>query len=85
MKEKYIINARDGLKHSLERIGEEDSKQYRLISQFSVRVGIIDDDPDSYSFIDPSGGPFITPGYEIDKNKVKSIKRGDIGFIIEFE
>lgn len=85
MEKQYILNARGGLKHSLERIGRKGSKKYKLICQLNVRVGIIEDDPDSYSFIDPSGGPFITPGFEVDGHKVKSIRKGEEGFIVEFE
>ena len=45
----------------------------------------MDGDPDAYSFVDPSGGPFMQKGTVIDGNVIKSISRGEEGVIIEFE
>lgn len=69
----------------LNRIGDETSKKYLLQVNFNYRAGIIEGDPDTYSFVDPSGGPFMQKGTEIDGNIIKSISRGKEGVIIEFE
>lgn len=83
MKEiEILLNSRYGLDNRLIREGNESSNRYKLDTEFSYRCGIIENNPDEYSFIDPSGGPFIVPGYEINGHKVKSIYKGGI---IEFE
>lgn len=82
MKSEIKLNSRDGDSNKLVRIGEEDSLKYKLESKFYYRAGIIEDNPDEYSFIDPSGGPFITVGSKIDGHVVKAIYKGGI---IEFE
>ena len=69
----------------LNRIGDETSRRYSLQAQFNYRVGLVDGDPDAYSFVDPSGGPFMQKGTVIDGNVIKSISRGEEGVIIEFE
>lgn len=69
----------------LNRIGDETSRRYSLQTQFNYRVGLVDEDPDAYSFVDPSGGPFMQKGTVIDGNVIKSISRGEEGVIIEFE
>jgi len=42
-------------------------------------------DADNLGFVDPSGGPFISIGYEIEGHKVKQIsaKDGQIFFEVE--
>lgn len=86
MKKQIKLNSRYGSRNYLNRIGEEDSKRYLLKAEYNYRVGIIEDNPNEYSFVDPSGGPFfISKGSDIDGYKVKSISRGDGGVIIEFE
>lgn len=82
MKERFELTSRYGDKHILERIGDETSTKYQLHTKFSYRCGITEDTPDMYTFIDPSGGPFITLGYDIEGHKVKAIHSGAI---IEFE
>lgn len=83
MKEVEIkLNSRYGLDNRLIREGDESSNRYKLDTKFSCRYGIIEDNPNEYSFVDPSGGPFMVPGYEINGHKIKSIYRGGI---IEFE
>lgn len=83
MKEiEFQLNSRGGIDNRLIREGDESSNRYKLDTKFTCRCGIIEDNPDKYSFIDPSGGPFIVPGYEIGGYKVKAIHRGGI---IEFE
>ena len=70
----------------LNRIGDETSRRYSLQTQFNYGVGLVDGDPDAYSFVDPSGGPFMQKGTVIDGNVIKSISRGEEGkVIIDFE
>lgn len=86
MKEKIKLQSRyieD--KNYLNRIGDETSKRYLLQTEYSYRVGLVEEDSSTYSFVDPSGGPFISKGTIIDNNTVKSILKGDEGVIIEFE
>ena len=86
MKEKIKLQSRyieD--KNYLNRIGDETSKRYLLQTEYNYRVGLVEGDSSTYSFVDPSGGPFISKGTIIDNNKVKSILIGDEGVIIEFE
>ena len=72
-------------KNYLNRIGDETSRRYSLQTQFVYRVGLVDGDTNAYSFVDPSGGPFMQKGTVIDGNVIKSILRGEEGVIIEFE
>ena len=86
MKEKIKLQSRyieD--KNYLNRIGDETSKRYLLQTEYNYRVGLVEVDSSTYSFVDPSGGPFISKGTIIDNNTVKSILKGDEGVIIEFE
>ena len=86
MKEKIKLQSRyieD--KNYLNRIGDETSKRYLLQTEYDYRVGLVEGDSNTYSFVDPSGGPFISKGTIIDNNTVKSILKGDEGVIIEFE
>ena len=86
MKEKIKLQSRyieD--KNYLNRIGDETSKRYLLQTEYRYRVGLVEGDSSTYSFVDPSGGPFISKGTIIDNNTVKSILKGDEGVIIEFE
>lgn len=86
MKEKIKLQSRyieD--KNYLNRIGDETSKRYLLQTEYSYRVGLVEGDSSTYSFVDPLGGPFISKGTIIDNNIVKSILKGDEGVIIEFE
>lgn len=69
----------------LERVGDESSKRYILHTQYAFRIGFKEDAPDEYTFIDPSGGPFISIGSTVEGNTVKSIVKEDVGFVIEFE
>lgn len=63
---------------------DDSSKKYLLKSDYAISVGI-DKDSESYSFVDPSGGPFIQVGTVIEDMTVKSIKQSDKGILIEFE
>ena len=86
MKEKIKLQSRyieD--KNYLNRIGDETSKRYLLQTEYSYRVGLVEGDSSTYSFVDPSGGPFISKGTIIDNNTVKSILKGDEGVIVECE
>lgn len=83
MKEVIKLNSRYRENNRLIRIGDETSLRYQLETELNTwRYGIIEDNTDEYSFIDPSGGPFITKGTEIDEHIVKTIHKGGI---IEFE
>lgn len=83
MKPEIKLYNRYGEDTKLVRIGDEDSLKFELKTECEHwRVGLIEDNPDEYSFIDPSGGPFITVGGEIEGHTVKSIHKGGI---IEFE
>lgn len=83
MKEVIKLNSRYKENNRLVRIGDNSSLKYQLITELDTwRCGIIEDNPDEYSFIDPSGGPFITKGTEIEGHTVKTIHKGGI---IEFE
>ena len=86
MKEKIKLQSRyieD--KNYLNRIGDETSKRYLLQTEYDYRVGLVEGDSSTYSFVDPSGGPFISKGTIIDNNTVKSILKGDEAVSIEFE
>ena len=86
MKEKIKLQSRyieD--KNYLNRIGDETSKRYLLQTEYSYRVGLVDGDPDAYSFVDPSGGPFMQKGTVIDGNVIKSISGSKGEIIVEFE
>ena len=72
-------------KNYLNRIGDETSRRYSLQTQFDYRVGLVDGDPDAYSFVDPSGGPFMQKGTVIDGCVIKSISREGKDVIINFE
>ena len=86
MKEKIKLQSRYREDENyLNRIGDETSRRYSLQTQVNYRVGLVDGDPDAYSFVDPSGGPFMQKGTVIDGNVIKSISRGEEGVIIEFE
>ena len=67
----------------LEKIGDPSSKKYLLHAGEWTRFGKTDD-PKVYSFVDPSGGPFIQKGTIIEGMTVDSITQGDKGTIIEF-
>lgn len=75
MKEERIIlrNNRGNIKPYLERIGDESSLQYKLQSPFYYRVGFDSDNPDKCTFIDPSGGPFISLDSTIEGYQIESI------------
>lgn len=81
MKPEIQLNSRYGEDNRLVRVGGEDSLKYKLKTRYNYRAGIIEDNQDEYSFIDPSGGPFIAIGSEIDGHVVKAIHKGGI---IEF-
>lgn len=70
----------------LNRVGDANSKEYCLQTEFNYRLGTIKDDPNTYTFVDPPGGPFIEKGTDIDGNIVQSITRDKLGaIIIRFE
>lgn len=80
MKPEIQLNSRGGINNRLVRVGGEDSTEYELKTPFNYRVGFTRDK--NYPFIDPSGGPFMTIGSEIEGHKIKAIHEDAI---IEFE
>lgn len=77
------LHSRYNRKNKLIQVSD---KEYKLEVEIPyVRCGIIQEDKSKYSFVDPEGGPFITPGYEIEGNIVKEIKQTYNGIVIEFE
>lgn len=58
-----------------------EGNKYQLETQLSYRTGY-QDDVNQPTFIDPSGGPFMTVGTEINGRKIKALHPGAI---IEFE
>lgn len=73
MKSEIKLDSRYGEVNKLVRVGNENSLRYKLDTEFNVRVGVIKDNPSQYSFIDPSGGPFIEVGSKIEGHTVKAI------------
>lgn len=57
--------------------------KYKLICETYLRIGIINNNDDQYSFIDPSGGPMISIGSKLPVGTVKSIGRDSKNYIIE--
>lgn len=58
------------------------------VVDYGWRCGIIDDDRDNMSFIDPPGGPFIGIGYiipEINKKVIEISRDKNIGFILKVD
>lgn len=81
MKPEIQLNSRGGLDNRLVQVEGEPLK-FRLKTDYNYRAGLIDGNLENYSFIDPSGGPFITVGSEIEGHVVKAIHKGGI---VEFE
>lgn len=75
------LKSRGGIDNRLVQVDGEPLK-FKLKTEFNYRVGFKEDTDEEYSFIDPSGGPFITVGSEINGHIVKAIHKGGI---IEFE
>lgn len=51
-----------------------------------VRAGFNEGEEDTYKFVDPSGGPFVSKGYKFDDDHiVKRIFKHDKGIAIEME
>lgn len=53
--------------------------------RFGAKEGVESNGFDDFGFADPSGGPFISIGYEIDKRKVKRIYIKDNELYFEVE
>lgn len=67
----------------LEEIG---NAKYKLVHKSSyVRLGMIKETKDKYSFIDINGGPMISLKDKLSVGVVKSINRIDGDYIIEVE
>lgn len=61
--ETIILTSRYNDKYKLHKV--EDKKYKVDPSMGSFRVGLIPDDPNHFSFIDPSGGPFLAVGDKV--------------------
>lgn len=90
MRTNIVLKSRYGDTHRLDRIGQEDSKLYLFVPDGgSYRVGLKGDyDSKDFSFVDPSGGPFISVGAYLPEADavVKSIKQNAHKCIeVEFE
>ena len=81
MKPEIQLNSRGGIDNKLVQM-EDNPLRFKLKTEFNYRIGFKDDSKKECTFIDPSGGPFITVGSEIEGYIVKAIYRGGI---IEFE
>lgn len=82
MKPEIQLNSRYGEDNRLVRVGGENSLKYELKARHNYRVGFRDADSEEIEFIDPSGGPFITRGTEIEGHIVKAVYKGAI---VEFK
>ena len=72
----------------MERIGGSDSHLFLFIPQDSYyRLGFNSKEEEGYDFVDPSGGPFIQAGRNLNciNKVVKSITKSEDGVVIEFE
>lgn len=78
MKPEIQLNSRYNTDNRLIQI-EGSPLKYKLKTDYNYRIGF---ENNKCTFIDPSGGPFITIGSEIEGHVVKAIY--DNG-IIEFE
>lgn len=77
---KIKLNSRDGTNSTL--IQTKEPLKYKLETEYCYRIGFKGDSMKECSFIDPSGGPFITIGSIIEGHKVKTIYENGV---IEFE
>lgn len=74
MEDVIKLKSRYKIENYLRRVGTSDSKDFYLDTKYAYRVGFVDENQsDSYQFVDPSGGPFISVGSEINGHKVKCI------------
>lgn len=79
MEKEIKLQSRGNLNNKLVHI---EGNKYQLETQFSYRTGYKDDPEGEVTFIDPSGGPFMTVGTEIEGRKIKALHKGAI---VEFE
>ena len=76
-KNRYVYKNRHGEVYELRKLGDRDST-YQLtgnLKHFRVGglVGQKDVDMENLGFIDPSGGPFLSVGDEIEGKRIKRI------------
>lgn len=75
-----------GTRHYLKKLkpNDENCKSFTLECQYCLRAGLTSE---GNLFVDPSGGPFITKGTELDNigtiSKVDSVEGK--GFVITFD
>ena len=80
MKPEIQLNSRGGINNRLVQM-EDNPLRFKLKTEFNYRIGFKDDSKEECTFIDPSGGPFIAVGSEIEGHIVKAIyKDGTIEF-----
>lgn len=80
MKSEIKLKSRDGTDNRL--IQTEEPNKFKLKTDYDYWVSITNEDTGECKFIDPSGGPLITIGSEIEGHKVQTIYSNGI---IEFE
>lgn len=80
MKPEIQLNSRGGIDNRLVQV-EGSPLRFKLKTEFNYRIGFKDGSKEECTFIDPSGGPFITVGSEIEGHVVKAIyKDGTVEF-----
>lgn len=79
--DKIKLHSRYGIKNYLEKIN---NNSYKFITESPYRIGTSKDN--EVIFIDPSGGPMMSVGYEVEEigKVVKSISLKDDSIIINF-
>ena len=78
---------RYGNEYSFEKVSKNTYKIVGELSywRFGGKEGQDQMDFDDLGFVDPSGGPFITPGYVIEGRKVIRISSKDENILFEVE
>ena len=78
---------RYGVEYSFEKVSDN---TYRIVGELSYwrcggKEGQSGIDESDLGFVDPSGGPFIAPGYVIEGRKVTRIRAAGESFLFEVE
>lgn len=84
MNDLYVISRYNDKYHFIPM--DDDEKKCIFKCGEYYRVGFDKPEDTEYLFVDPSGGPFIEPGFKVDENHVvKSISKHPKGIMVEFE
>jgi hypothetical protein len=85
--EENAMRNRYGDEYSFEKVAENTYKIVGDLSywRFGGKEGQEGIDESDLGFVDPSGGPFIAPGYEIEGSKVVRISSNNEGIFFEVE